>query len=418
MPGQTPTRVRHGVIVFAVVVAVVAYIDRVCIAQAAPLITRDLHLSRLQLGAVFSAFTLAYALFEIPTGFLGDWMGPRRVLAGLVVWWSFFTAATAWAWGLLSLWVTRFLFGIGEAGFFPNMTKAFTTWLPRPERARAQGIMWMSARWGGAFTPWLVFQVLQHVSWRGSFELFGAVGGLSAVWFFLWYRDNPREKKGMNAAEVELIESGATPSAGHSNVPWAKLARSKDVWLLCGQYFCVSYAWYFYISWLPIYLQEARGLEVGRSAVLGGLPLFLGGIGAFVGGFLASWLARRVRSVALIRRRIAYVGYGGAAALLVVSPNLPNPVWTMIIMGLASFFGDLVLSGSWGSCMDVGGRCAGTLSGAMNMMGNLGGTLSPVVIGYILHETNNWPLTFYLSAGMYVTGAILWRFVDPVTAIE
>ncbi len=415
---QKPTRVRHGVILFSVALSVITYIDRVCISQAAPLITKDLGFSKVQMGAVFSAFTLAYALFEIPGGFLGDWMGPRRVLTRIILWWSFFTAATGWTRGFVSMWITRFLFGAGEAGFFPNMTKAFTTWLPQRERVRAQGIMWMSARWGGAFTPWLVFQVLQYVSWRGAFGLFGVLGTAGAAHFFFWYRDNPRDKKSMNAAELELLEGADKLAASHAHVPWGRLLRSRQVWLLCWQYFCLSYGWYFYISWLPTYLQEARGLEVGRSALLAGLPLFLGGIGSVFGGFLAAYLARRM-GMLKTRRRMAYIGFSGATAMLILSTNLQDPVWAMITMAVASFSNDLAMPGSWGACMDVGGRYAGTVSGAMNMMGNLGGFLSPIVIGYILRETNNnWSLTFYVSAAIYFAGAFLWRFLDPVTPVE
>src|SRR5262245_6416554 len=150
---QAPTGVRHLVIVFAVALAVITYIDRVCISQAAPFITRDLEFNKKQMGYVFSAFTLAYALFEIPGGYLGDRMGARRVLMRIVVWWSFFTAATGWAWSFITMLITRFMFGAGEAGCFPNLTKSFTTWLPPEERVNAQGILWMAARWGGAFTP-------------------------------------------------------------------------------------------------------------------------------------------------------------------------------------------------------------------------------------------------------------------------
>src|SRR5882672_11362793 len=182
------THTRYWVIVFAVSLAVIQYIDRVCIAQAAPLITKDLALTDEQMGLVFSAFTLAYALFEIPGGYLGDRIGPRRVLLRIALWWAFFTMATGWVRGWATLVTTRFLFGAGEAGCFPNLPKAFEHWLPVSERTRAQGIMWMCARLGGAFTPLLVFGCLQFVSWRNAFLLFGILGILWAIAFFMWYR--------------------------------------------------------------------------------------------------------------------------------------------------------------------------------------------------------------------------------------
>jgi MFS family permease len=266
--GERPTRVRYWVIVFAVTLAVITDIDRVCISQAAGHITRDLGLTQVQMGAVFSAFAWAYALFEVPGGFLGDWMGPRKVLMRIVIWWSFFTAATGWAWNFSSLVVTRFLFGAGEAGCFPNLTKAFTVWLPQEERVRAQGIMWLSARWGGAFTPYLVVMVFQLMDWRRAFELFGAIGVIWAVLFFKWFRDNPAHKKGVNAAELKLLSDSQELGAGHAHVPWGQFVRSRQVLLLCGQYFCLSYGWYFYITWLPTYLSEARHLTIERGALL------------------------------------------------------------------------------------------------------------------------------------------------------
>src|SRR2546426_7731312 len=250
--GERPTQVRYWVIVFAVTLAIITYIDRVCISQAAPAITRDLGLSTVQMGYAFSGFGWAYALFEIPGGFLGDWMGPRKVLMRIVLWWSFFTAATGWAWNFVSLAVTRALFGAGEAGCFPNLTKAFSTWLPQNERVRAQGIMWMFARWGGAFTPPLVILVFSYVSWRGAFMLFGGLGVIWAIFFYIWFRDNPKDHKSVNAGELELLaENAKLAEGGHGNVPWGKLTKSRTVWLLWAQYFFLSYPWYFYITWLP-----------------------------------------------------------------------------------------------------------------------------------------------------------------------
>jgi len=418
-PPQRPTRVRYWVVVFAVALAVVTYIDRVCISFAAPSIKASLHLTEVQMGYAFSAFAWSYALLEIPGGFLGDWMGARRVLLRIVLWWSLFTAATGWAWNFASLAVTRFLFGAGEAGCFPNLTKTFTIWLPVHERVRAQGILWLSARWGGAFTPPLVYLILELMSWRRAFAVFGSLGVVWSVFFYRWYRERPRDNPSLNAAERELLLPNEKLAAGHAAFPWRKFVRSPQVWLLCAQYFCSSYGWYFYITWLPTYLREGRGVALRSSAMLGILPLFLGGVGCFSGGFLASRLTRATGSVLKTRRLLAYLGFSGATLLLVLSTRWHNPLPAMITMGLASFSTDLVMPGAWGACMDVGGKYAGTLSGAMNMMGNLGGAVSPTVIGYILRWTHaNWDMTFYVSAAVYVMGILFWRFLDPVTPLE
>lgn len=427
MPTATPpltapmraSRARHWILLFAAMLAIITYIDRVCISQAASDIQRDLGLTKVQMGWAFAAFAWAYALFEIPGGWLGDKIGPRKVLMRVVVWWSFFTAATGWAWNVTSLLVMRFLFGAGEAGCFPNLAKMFTNWLPSDERSRAVGVMWLSARWGGAFTPLLVVWVLGFMSWRYAFALFGAIGIIWAIWFYVWFRDNPRDHPSINAAELELLKETQQNSAGHMNVPWGKLLSSPTVWLLWLQYFCFSYGWYFYITWLPTYLKEARGLELQKSALLAGLPLFMGGIGSMLSGWLAAWLIRRHFNVTRTRRTLAVIGYLAAAGMLLLSPNLADPVPAMIAMGFASFALDLALPGCWSTCMDVGGRYAGTLSGSMNMAGNIAGGVAPVAVGYILQSSgHNWLITFWISAAIYVLGGLCWLFIDPVTPLE
>ena len=224
-----PTRTRYWVIVFAITLAIITYIDRVCISQAAPDISRELGLSKKEMGLAFSAFALAYALFEIPGGWLGDWIGPRKVLMRVVVMWSLFTTATGFAWNLVSLWIARFMFGAGEAGCFPNLTKAFTIWLPVVERVRAQGIMWMSARWGGAFTPLMVVWVFSFISWRKAFLLFGLIGVVWAVFFYRWFRNDPRDNPSVNAAELGLLGEGRQNAIGHSKIPWKKFVASLSI---------------------------------------------------------------------------------------------------------------------------------------------------------------------------------------------
>jgi MFS transporter, ACS family, glucarate transporter len=412
-----PTRARNWVIVFAVTLAIIQYVDRVCISQAAPSITRDLHLDEAQMGWVFSAFTLAYALFEIPAGYLGDRIGPRKVLLRIVLWWSFFTAATGWMWSWVSLAVTRFLFGAGEAGAFPNLTKAFHRWLPQSESARAQGIMWTSARLGGAFTPLLVFACLQLVSWRSAFQFFGLLGVVWAVAFFWWFRDDPRAHPQVNAAEAALLP--AQPDAAERfHAPWKALFTSRTVWCLCGQYFACSYSFYSFITWFPTYLLKARGFDVKQSALLAGTPLFVGAFGSLLAGWLSPILSRRFGSVANVRRGMGAVGAVLGATMLVVATRLTNPYLAVIAIALVAFGNDIQMPGAWTACMDVGGKAVATLSGTMNMMGNVGGFVSPIVCGYIVKQTGQWHLAFYVTAAAYLLGALCWIGMDPVTPLE
>ena len=416
---QRPTHVRYWVVVFAVILAIITYIDRVALSKAAPQISADLGLSKIQMGWVFSAFITAYALFEIPSGFLGDRLGPRKVLMRIVVAWSIFVAATGQVFNLASLMIVQTLFGAGEAGAFPNIAKAFSVWLPSEERVRAQGIVWLFARWGGAMTPLLVFGIFQLVSWRITFGIFGCLGAIWAVFFYRWFRDNPKENPSVNAAELELLKYNHT--GGHGSVPWAKFAASKQVWLLGGQYFCLSYSWYFSITWLPTYLAEGRHMD-GNSAsasALAGLPLFLGGIACLLAGFIAKPLGKMLGSTGAARRALGSGGFLLASTMIVCSTLIDDTVTAIIVLAFASFSNDLVMPGAWGACMDVGGKYAGTLSGSMNMMGNLGGAVASMAAPYILRWAGgDWNAVLYVAAGVYFVGSFFWITVDPVTPLD
>jgi MFS transporter, ACS family, glucarate transporter len=415
---EKPTRARYGVIAFAVTLAVITYIDRIAISQSAPFISKELGLTTVQMGWVFSAFFWTYALFEIPGGLLGDRYGARQALTRVVIAWSIFTAATGWVSGLVSLLVVRALFGAGEAGCFPNVTRAFASWLPAKDRARAQGILWLAARWGGAFTPLIVAAMLQVVSWRRSFEIFGVLGVVWAVLFYRWFRDTPDEHPRVNAAERALLV-GREPARAHGPTPWRLFLRSRTVWLLWAQYTVINYGWPFYITWLPTYLQEARGLDLKRSALFAGIPLFFGGIGCILSGMLSGPLARLTGSLPWARKSLAMVGCFGAAVCLVASPFIADPFWAVFVLGLASFSNDLLMPSAWATCMDVGGRHAGTLSGSMNMFANLMAGASPVLVSYVLLWTNrNWPVSFYIGAGFYLLGVVSWAFIDPTERLD
>lgn len=417
-PLTRPTRTRHWVVVFAATLSIITFVDRVCISQAKDDITRDLGLSDSQMGWVLSAFIIAYGIFEIPGGWLGDKIGPRKVLMRVVIMWSFFTAATGWAWNFGSMLVFRFLFGAGEAGCYPNLAKAFTNWLPTNERRRAASVMWLSARWGGAITPLLVVWIIGLVGWRRSFEIFAVIGVVWAFIFYWWFRDSPKDHPGVNEAELAMLPHGEAHASAHSNVPWKKLFESRTFWLLLFQYACFGYGWYFYITWLPTYLKEARGMELQKGALLAGIPLFFGGIGCITSAWLATALTKRGFDLAKIRRGITIFGFAGSAVMLLLSPYIANPVLAMLAMGLASFSLDLALIMCWDTCMHIGGSFAGTVSGAMNMAGQIGGAIGPVAVGYILqYMDRNWMLVFWISAAIYIVGGLCWLWIDPVRVI-
>jgi MFS family permease len=415
------------VLFFAVTLAIITYVDRVCISQAAPAMQAELGLTKIQMGYAFTAFGWAYALFEIPGGWLGDRIGPRKVLMRVVGMWSLFTVATGWAWNLWSLVVSRFFFGMGEAGCFPNITKAFTNWFPSAERVKAQGILWLSARWGGAFTPLLVGWMLASggegkfglgLHYRWVFLIFGLLGVVWALSFYRWFRDYPKNHPSVSAAELAVI--GETLHSGDHSMPWGKLLASRTVWMLWAQYFFMSYAWYFYITWFPTYLKEQfTGMGDMQRALLACVPLFFGGIGSILAGLLSARLDVWLGSIARTRRWLGVLGMGAAGLMLSISMQLQTPVASVLAIGLAALFSDLAMPGAWGACMDVGGRHTGALSGSMNMMGQVGGAIAPMAVPLVLAATNNnWSINMGLFAISYFLGAICWAFVNSDERLE
>jgi MFS family permease len=414
-----PTSARHRVVLFGMSLAVLAYIDRTVIAQAAPLISADLGFDKVMMGTVLSAFLLGYGLFEIPGGWYGDWVGARKGLMRIVLAWSAFTAMTGAAWNFTSMVVIRFLFGVGEAGCFPIIAKSFTTWLPRVERTRAQGLLWMAARWGGAFTPLMVVWVLQFVSWRVAFVLFGMLGVVWAWFFYRWYRNDPREHPGVNAAELALLGDVETHSSDHANVPWGKLFASRSVLLLSAQYYFLSFGWYFSLTWLPTYLQEHHRLTPTQAAGYAVFPLFFNGLGSLFCGLATPAVTRWTGDYVRTRKLMAVTGFVGAGSFMMLATRMADVNTTMAMMAAASFCNDLVMPHAWASCMDVGGKYAGSVSGTMNLMGNLAGVSSTMIGGFLLSQAGgDWNQFIAILASVYFLGIPCWAMLDPATPID
>jgi len=400
-----PTHARYWVVVFALALAMIMYIQRVAISQAIVPISADLHLNKAQTGLVLGAFGLSYALFEIPMGLLGDKLGVRWVLSQLVLIWSAFTALTGAAWNLVSLWIIRFLFGAGEAGCFPNLTRMLSAWLPIGERVKAQAVMWAFGRWGGALAPPVAFFVIYHFGWRLGFVALAMLGVAWVAVFLPWFRNDPAEHKSVNKEELALLEAGRKLVLHDHGVPWYRLLLQKDIFFLGLQYFGFSYTWYFYVTWLPTWLQQARGLDPKTAATYAMIPLAMGGLGSIVSGFLP---------LSIPRKWVAIFGFSATAVLIFAISNMPGVLLPMALMGLASFTSDLTMPISWNTCVEIGKQYTATVSSTMNMLGNFAGFVAPVVFGLILQETNNnWAMVMYTMAGAAVVSALCWFFLEP-----
>jgi ACS family glucarate transporter-like MFS transporter len=400
-----PTHARYWVVVLALALAMVMYIQRVAISQAIVPIAADLHLTSAQKGLVLGAFGLSYALFEIPMGLLGDKLGVRRVLGQLVLIWSVFTALTGAAWNLTSLWAVRFLFGAGEAGCFPNLTRMLSAWLPLNERVRAQAVMWAFGRWGGALAPPVAYLAISHLGWRLGFVALAFLGVAWVAFFVPWFRNDPAEHKSVNKAELALLEESRSLVLHDHGMPWYRLLLQKDIAFLGLQYFGFSYTWYFYVTWLPTWLQQAHGLDPAAAAGYAMIPLALGGLGSIVSGFLP---------LSVPRKYVALGGFFSTAILISIIPSVPGVALPMALMGLASFSSDLTMPISWNTCVEIGKQYTATVSSTMNMLGNFAGFVAPVVFGYILQNTNNnWAAVMYTMSAASAVSALCWFFLEP-----
>lgn len=422
-----PTGVRHSVLLLLVLFYANTYMDRVVIAAAAPMIRTEFGLDAITLGLVFSAFTLAYALFQIPGGWLADRFGPRRVLTLITCYWSVFTMGTALAWNAASLIVIRFLFGTGEAGAFPGATRAFSRWLPSTERGFAQGITHSGARAAGALTPLLVAWIMVNWGWRSAFLTFGVLG---FVWGGVWhwyYRDRPEDHPSVNDAELAIIHEtdldAAKPApAGHGGaaegvrVPWRLLLRNTNMWTICLMYFCYVYTFWIFLSWMPTYLVESRGFSLLAGGFFSGLPLLAGAVTNTAGGWISDRLSQS-RGLRFGRRATAMSGFVFAIAFIVPGALTSSPTVAIVCLTLAAAGLEFTTGVSWAVAIDVGREYAGTVSAMMNMFGNLGGALSPVVFGMLVQWTGRWELPFLIASALCVVAALCWFRIDPERSV-
>ncbi len=408
------SRVRYRVLALAVLLAAITYLDRVCISLTAPAMMRDLGLSKVQMSLVFSAFTLAYGLFEIPTGWWGDRVGTRRVLTRIVIWWSSFTIATAAAFNYASLLVIRFLFGAGEAGAWPNAARTFSRWFPVTERGTAQGIFFMGAHLGGAVTPILVTSMLVIMPWRAVFVVFGMIGFVWAWVWYRWFRDDPELHSAVSPAELEHIRHGRGASDSHhlDAAGWRRILTNRSLLALCAAYFTQGYSFYFFITWLPTYLESARGFTATTLGVMAGLLLLMSVLADFFGGVTTDRLTRR------FGLRIGRCGVGGvslllAGILLTTGTATENSYVAVALISLALAFSNFLLGASWGTCVDIAGGHAGVVSACMNTAGQIGGFLSPIVTALFVEHYASWSAPLYLCGILYFAGALCWWFIDP-----
>lgn len=403
---------RHGVLGLLCVVSLITFLDRLAIPTAEAGIRSDLHLTPDQWGWVLSSYVLANALFEIPSGAMGDRNGQRLELTRITVWWSAFTAMTGWCRTFWQITCARFLFGVGAAGAYPNAAGVISRWFPKNEHARAQGFVWAASRLGGALAPLLLVPLEQHFGWRSVFWVLGSVGILwSAVWW-AWFRTDPAQMPGITESELSEISAGKIArGSSHTAVPWAQLFALPQLWLIVAAYFCYGCGSWFYYGWFTTWLVRGAGFSVAQMGVFASFPFVMGLIGNLVGGEVSE------RMVVHYGRRRSYRWVTAvclvASSALLLGMTVAHGHKAIVVLATLGFgVMDLMLPSAWAMCMSLGGGFGGTATGVMNTAGNLGGWLSTVLFGYAVTATHDYNLPLRAVAAMVLVAALLFSRID------
>ena len=399
---------RHRVLGLLILLFAIVYLDRVCISVAGPRIQDDLHIDPIGWSWVTAMFTLSYCLFEIPTGALGDRIGPRRVLTRVVLWWSAFTSLTGMVWNYNLLLITRFCFGAGEAGAFPNASVVVSRWFPTTQRAGMSGVLLMASQIGGAIAPLLVVPIQIRYGWRASFYIFGMLGLIWAAVWYTWFRDSPSEKRGVSLAELNQIGPTATPHA--KGFPWRFALRSESVLAMLGMAFCYIYVYTFFQTWFHTFLVRGRGFSEG-SLVLSALPYVVAACANLTGGAASDALVRRL-GLKWGRRSLGIAGLGSACLFTIAAMVTRQQLLTVILLSLV--YGGITFqqAGVFGVCLDIGRRHAGSMVGLMNTSAQVGGLLSTMAYGYLVDRFRSYDAPFVPMAVLLLAGAILWFKID------
>lgn len=389
---------KYGVLIILSVLSIITFLDRNAISLAGQRITAELGLTEGQFGWILGAFTISYGLFEIPTGLLGDRFGAKRILARVVLWWSLFTVLTGFAGGFASLFIVRFLFGAGEAGAYPNTAIAIRQWFPEIERGRAQAVIWMASRIGGAIAPFLVIPLQMQFGWRVAFYFLGTLGAAWVAIWLLWYR-KPDASQVM--AEPPAVKTAESSSA------WM---RNGNFWMLMLMYYCYASGVFFFISWLPKYLLNGRGIPESELAYSASLPFVLAAVGCLIGGAVSDFLVSKI-GLNWGRRLVPMAGLALSGSSMLAAAFTPENSLAIIFLALGLAFMDVTAPVAWAVATDLGGRHSGAVTGAMNTAGLLGGTVTSLGIGYLVTAFHSYSTPVVMLGCLLLVGSMVWLFI-------
>ena len=403
---------RYRVMIFLCALATLTYLDRICISIVGVRIKEDLHLNNEQFGWVLASFALAYAVFEIPSGMLGDRIGPRKIFIRIVLLWSLFTALTGMVNGLVGLLIVRFLFGIGESGTYPNAILVVSRWFPVNETGRILSGVGLGSQIGAAIAPVIIVPIAAAYGWRVPFFVLGAIGLLWVMVCYWWFRDFPSQMKSMSLPEKKLIETSCRHEDKQHQVPFKLIFRNKTLWPLMMMYFCCQWAQYFFVAWMPVYLQEGRGFSENSMKNIT-LLLFVVGISGFlVGGACGDWFLK-LYGLKKGRRLTGMLGLGSCGLFFLIAAISTNNALTVFCLITANFSFAFSVMTSYAVCADIGRNNVGTVTGAMNFFGQMGAFFLAMIFGKIVQSTNNFEYPLYVLAIVLTTGCLLWLAINP-----
>ena len=414
------TSYRWAVLFMIAMMALITFMDRTNISIAAPRMSKDFGLSKTQMGFVFSAFAWAYALGQLPGGWITDKLGSRKVLTIVVLFWSLMTVATAHALGFISLVVIRFIFGLGEAASWPAGTQAMQYWFPKSERGLVNGVTHSCGQFATSIVPLLGVAIMTAWGWRSIFHIFGTIGIVWAIGWWVMYRERPEQHKRVNPAEAAYIRDGAptgSQMAKKPDIPWKLILTSPATYVLGIAWSAYTYTAYFFWYWLPTYLLEFRHISLKNMGYLAPLPLFAGAVGVVVGGIITDYAYKKTGNLKWSRRGICIVAMIGSALFAIPAGTMDKAVPVVICLILCNFFVSLCSAATWAVSIDIAGGYAGSVSAIMNMIAQLVGSLSAIIFG-ILVQKGYWVAPFYLTSAVTITAALLWAFaINPERSV-
>lgn len=410
---QKASKVRWMFALMFFLIGVIAYMDRANISYIAQPMMEDLNMNKTQFGMLASVFAAGYALMQVPAGIMAEKFGPKKMLTFALVWWSAFTILTGVVRNHGLLYTMRFLFGVGEGPMYPSNAVFNTYWFAKSEKGRASSALLAGSYFGPVIAPFVTIAIYQAFGWEAVFFIFGAIGIIIAALWVIIAKDLPEHHKMVNEAEkAYIMENRDVVQTTKKSAPWGLFFKRFSFFAIAGQYFVVQFVITLFLIWLPTYLQEEYHVVLKDMKFLAAAPWLIMFILIMAGGSISDAIIARGHSRFKARALIAIFGFIVFSISLFLSVQTDDMIMNLIYLSLCLGGVGLSMGMSWASATDLGRNFSGTVSGWMNLWGNVGAFLSPMLGGYLVQHYG-WDTTFYLMIIPAVVAILLWFFVKP-----